>query len=316
MDNHVFTRWDWNFRDDTFVSGRYSRLRPSRTIPRGPGIGPHNFREWSGRSEAVTIRVTHAKPTWTSETTFGYNFNDTPRLDGIYDLNETPCVTGVGFGTCGEVHFKEGSTKTFEETVAMTKGRHSIKLGGSFIDRFAGRLNEEVPVVSFANKEKLLANEPERITYTFGQAAYRLSMFQSSFFFQDDIKVSRNFMLNLGVRHDYWSVPHERDNRVFNRDSLPGLFGLGPLRDPDSMYEADYNNFSPRLGFAWTLDDNAKTVVRGGTGIFHSTHSIFGGPVLIVSNDVYEPFRRGSAPWKFSNSGSSTRRRTMRRNLW
>ena len=291
VDNHVFTRWDWNFRDDTFVSGRYSRLRPSRTIPRGPGVGPHNFREWSGRSEAVTLRVTHAKPTWTSETTFGYNFNDTPRLDGIYDLNETPCVTGVGFGTCGEVHFKEGSTKTFEETVAMTKGRHSIKFGGSFIDRFAGRLNEEVPVVSFANKEKLLANEPERITYTFGQAAYRIFMFQTSFFFQDDFKVSRNFMLNLGVRHDYWSVPHERDDRIFNRDSLPGLFGLGPLRDPNSMYEADFNNFSPRLGFAWTLDDNAKTVVRGGTGIFHSTHSIFGGPVLIVSNDVYEPFR-------------------------
>ena len=70
--------------------------------------------------------------------------------------------------------------------------------------------------------------------------------------------------MNLGIRYDYMSVPRERDDRFFNR-SAP--FGFGPLRPPDSVYDADYLNFAPRLGFAYTVDESAKTVIRGGGGV-------------------------------------------------
>ena len=46
----------------------------------------------------------------------------------------------------------------------------------------------------------------------------------------------------------------------------------------------DKNNFEPRLGFAWSPGENAKTAVRGGYGIFHDV-SANGG----VQGLVYNP---------------------------
>ena len=39
---------------------------------------------------------------------------------------------------------------------------------------------------------------------------------------------------------------------------------------PRGGYDADRNNFAPRLGFAWTLDRAARTVLRGGYGIYYN----------------------------------------------
>jgi hypothetical protein len=95
-------------------------------------------------------------------------------------------------------------------------------------------------------------------------------------------------MLNLGIRYDYYTVPRERDGRFFNRDAP---FGAGPFRDPESIYEADRNNFSPRIGFAYTADSEGKTVLRGGFGMFHSPLPIFGSSIDNVQNAADEPFR-------------------------
>ena len=44
--------------------------------------------------------------------------------------------------------------------------------------------------------------------------------------------------------------------------------GTGSM--PRGGYEADRNNFAPRVGFAWTLDELAAWVVRGGYGIYYN----------------------------------------------
>lgn len=104
---------------------------------------------------------------------------------------------------------------------------------------------------------------------------------------QDDWKVSRKLTVNAGVRWDYNKKPFEDLDRVFWLDpNIPGgglytasrkiidaglgdsLYVWGGRRFPGSP---QYKTFAPRIGFAYRPDNNGRTVVRAGYGIFYDT---------------------------------------------
>jgi hypothetical protein len=74
------------------------------------------------------------------------------------------------------------------------------------------------------------------------------------FFIQDDFRVSSSFKLLYGVRYDLFSVPGSRP------------FAANPL---SQGFKKDKNNFGPRAGFSWTLDQDARTVLRASSGIMY-----------------------------------------------
>jgi Carboxypeptidase regulatory-like domain/TonB dependent receptor len=98
------------------------------------------------------------------------------------------------------------------------------------------------------------------------------------FFYQDDIHVTRDLTVNLGLRYELPTAETERYNRVswFNPGiasplAVPGLPNLmGGLQFGDSSNRSPFDtpkkNFAPRIGFAWQLLPG--TVLRGGYGIF------------------------------------------------
>ncbi len=121
-------------------------------------------------------------------------------------------------------------------------------------------------------------------------------------YIQDDWKVTTNFTLNLGLRYDVQFPFIEAHNRVvagwaydeINTDltntALPkwkasaaadpnypkapgdirgGLQFAGVNGQPRTVYDTDFSNIQPRIGFAWNFMN--KTVMRGGVGIFHRT---------------------------------------------
>jgi hypothetical protein len=127
-----------------------------------------------------------------------------------------------------------------------------------------------------------------------------------AFFLQDDWRVSNNFTLNVGLRYEKETGIIERHNRAtvgFDptanlsitaaakaqyaaqpSEILPvaqfnPVGGILYAKDGDrTVYDPPSNAFSPRLGFSWSPKLlGAKTVVRGGYGIFYSTFGTQGG---------------------------------------
>ncbi len=118
----------------------------------------------------------------------------------------------------------------------------------------------------------------------------------TAFYVQDDWRVRRNLTLNIGLRYDFDSPLTERYNRSvrgfdftranpiasaaianYAKSPLPelpasqfavngGLTFAGSNGLPRQLWQMDRNNFSPRLGLAWTAMKD--TVVRAGYGIF------------------------------------------------
>src|SRR5262245_7352609 len=283
-DDHIVARGDYNITDRSRVSGRYTRGRPDSLTPRASPVNPQTF---NGLDDTATASFIQSSSHISLETRFGYKRNSVERLDGIYALG-VPGITGnLGFSNAGEILLSKGRGWSIEQNAALNKGRHTIKFGGFFQFQNQTRSNIETPAIQYTDVADFLANIPSRIQVTFGLNPYLISYWNNGYFIQDDFRITPRLVVNLGLRYDYFSVPTEESDRFFNRNEP---FGFGPLRSADSIYEADRNNFAPRLGFAWTVDSSSKTVVRGGVGSFY-TRSPLRNILELVRNALDEPFR-------------------------
>ncbi len=103
-------------------------------------------------------------------------------------------------------------------------------------------------------------------------------------YLQDDIKVGPTLTINAGLRYEYATPQYEKDNFLTNFDPATNtLIGAkdGSIYDR-SLVNPDRNNFAPRLGAAWAVDD--KTVVRAGYGVSYIHFNRMGGENLLSFN--------------------------------
>lgn len=290
-DDHFSIRGDYNLTDRDFVTGRFTLADPDRLQPR---LVLGNPRDRRGSTRNVSTAYTRSwTPSVTSEFRFGYNRSSVDRIDLIWEAKVPDLVVANSPGTDGELFIKKGSSSSFENTWSWSGGRHAMKFGGLLRWHRGGRINEEVPQYEFDTVAAARANRADSATFQFILEEFQIRNHFVGFFLQDDLRLTPSFILNLGLRWDYSGVPRERDGRFFNRAMKPfdplAPDSIGPWLDPDRVWNSNWTDFSPRIGFAWTLDQSKKTVLRGGYGIFFIPFNLFAGPVEIVKNGLNEP---------------------------
>jgi Carboxypeptidase regulatory-like domain/TonB-dependent Receptor Plug Domain/TonB dependent receptor-like, beta-barrel len=92
--------------------------------------------------------------------------------------------------------------------------------------------------------------------------AWNSSSWQLAGYLQDEWTPTRSLTVQLGLRYDFETNASNAGLVSPNAESLPFVSS-----DPRP---ADYNNFSPRIGVAWSPGLDSRTVVRGGFGIFYN----------------------------------------------
>jgi hypothetical protein len=217
------------------------------------GLYNENLTSWSNHWQRDTKGITVGSPriTFTGFTITG-NQNHPRSLDqDVYSLRDD-----------------------FSYSFAM-RGRHDLRTGGEFLfrDVLANQCRQCMGLIDArggplpSNLESLFpdpfnvdtwnlaAISPLVRGYTIGLGNFEYPQDSNrvAFWAQDDWQIADRLTLNLGVRYD-------AGLGIFANDiSFPPFQDAGR---PD-----DLNNFQPRLGFAWRLND--RTVVRGGTGIYY-----------------------------------------------
>jgi hypothetical protein len=101
---------------------------------------------------------------------------------------------------------------------------------------------------------------------------------EHGYYFQDDWRVLRNLTLNLGMRWELFLPPVEANGiqgTVADAGSITATNTSTTLtlQRSTSWYKTDWNNFAPRVGFAWDVKGDGKTALRGNYGIFYDRNA-------------------------------------------
>jgi outer membrane receptor protein involved in Fe transport len=223
-----------------------------------------------------------------------------------------PQLTASGYILLGPAYDlpKIWSYNNYQYAGALTwiRGNHNLKLGGDFLrfQYFSRQYGDTRGRLGFLGRNTgepmadLLLGWPSSTSRQLdGAGPYHLVSNYAGFL-QDDFKASSTLTINLGLRYELMKPPREK----FGAWSMfiPALgkqvvSGKGTLTDfderikatglaqymimaadaglPPTIVKPDYTNFGPRFGFAWRPFGGARSVIRGGYGIFHGSSSLY-----------------------------------------
>ena len=198
--------------------------------------------------------------------------------------------------------FPDERTTQFVDTITASLGNHTVKTGFDikFTKDFISNLRSEYGSYSYNNVQDFISDYTSAVnhltprcsggtpvhavgcysTYTqaFGLRDYTLKTPDYAFFVQDDWRVNHRLTLNLGLRWDYQQFPDAQFPNNFtpvlntNTATVPQRYTQAQANEiiaRTGQIPSDKNNFGPRVGFAWDIAGNGKTVLRGGWGLYY-----------------------------------------------
>jgi hypothetical protein len=297
--DNLVAKTDYVLSPHHVLSGRfiYGNTTQSEedTIPLRP--------EWMSTTSPITqvwgvSLASNPTSAWSNEVRFSYNsFNES-----IFpiDHNVNPTTYGLNTGITdsqlfgfprispgGEFNYMGGNsswplettpskTYSFSDTASYTRGRQTIRFGGSFRygDVTYFRSSYGRGRIDFRHLWNFMSGDVRRWRLLYGDPSRDVSQKATGLFVEDSLKVSPRLVVNLGLRYDITNPIQEAHNLLadYVPTSATGLVQVG--KGISSPYPTNYNNISPRVGLAWDVFGTGKTVVRSGFGMIFEQPSI------------------------------------------
>ena len=303
-DDQYTGRGDWQLTSNNRLSGRYF---DDDNFFQRPFAAPDGFYAANFfRNRSFSIRDTHVfSPNFTMTFSAGWSkFRrvQEPQAPGLKTLQSfgvkapqsitTSFFPGIRFLANPAFQLFSGggleqtpASQDFHATGIYVKGKHNIQFGADVqYDQLFTLDASFTPGTWTFNGSRtgvLLADVVMGLQNQFTQDSGRTNKLRESkyhLFVHDDWRVAPRLTLNLGLRWEPKLPPIDRLNNlvgfVAGQQSTvapkaplglvyPGDKGIG-----DELFPRDLNNFAPRIGFAYDVFGNGKTVVRAGYGVF------------------------------------------------
>lgn len=312
-ENYAQFRVDHTISDADSLFGRY-------TLDDGEKINPRDFPQFSdpreSRFQFATLSETRVfSPSVLN--TFRFSFSRTTlKVDSLSGISgpqfsfipgrEVANITVGGItrwqaDNASPSHNKQ-NIYTYSDDVFYTRGRHSLKFGG-LINRFQQYTQLSLQAkgnVTFSNLTSFFNGAVQ--TYTRASEGSRQERYYEStsvgFYVQDDLRLTPRLNLNLGLRYEFLTIPQESTNPSLGaalRDIATDVETT--LGRPVFGENPSLRNFSPRFGFAWDVQGDGRTAVRGGFGLLYDLNSSYGSAMLSLS--------AGTPPFSSLTSGQN-----------
>lgn len=217
------------------------------------------------------------------------------RQVGLPELSQNPrdfglsFITISGFSPLGHEfnNPQQSVTNMFQvlDGASYASGKHLVKFGFDFraVQQNAFRDVQSRGFLTFSDQFPLTGNALADLLLGFpaltGGArldnAQHLRTESYGFYVNDSFRIRPRLTISAGLRYEYNSPPVDAFDRANLYDpATQSLTPVGTNGLPRSGYDADKNNWAPRLGFAWTLGGTGDTVLRGGYGVYYDQSSL------------------------------------------
>jgi hypothetical protein len=325
--DNLIAKVDYKLNERHGISGMYFLGNNSGTVEDFPELQQQWLSDIHTRAQVAGVNwIWTPSALWVNEARFGYNRLYQPTLPG--DLNTPASAYGLDTGVSGPEtgglprigfggYFFPGlggfkwpkfqgpdSIKQFVDHISYTRGKHALVFGGELhrddvtnaaygnargsITFLGGVLSPNPAPAGSSPLEDFFAGLPFKSTVEVGNPALQLHNWAYAGFFQDDWRATKNLTVNFGLRYEFSSVVQEAHNLLGNFDPNLGMVQVG--HQIGSLYNPDHKNFGPRLGFAWDIGGNGRTVLRGGGGLIYESVN---WQSFIAFNNAFGP---GSVP--------------------
>jgi hypothetical protein len=180
--------------------------------------------------------------------------------------------------------FNQGITQVIDN-VSLIRGKHAFKTGIDAQWIADKRVRGELFLYNFATIADYLTAKNGANPFAYANFQQQLgdlsAKYNSAFyglFVQDDWQISPRVKLLAGVRYDLFDVPAARPfaPNVYSQD-----------------FRIDKNNFAPRAGVSWSVDQQARTVVRASVGLMYEPPLLDFYDNAILSNGDPKSFNVG-----------------------